>query len=58
MAVDEWDDGVEATCDHCGETRICIESSDPYVEELHPDSESNTSSFWCRACYRKAIEEI
>ncbi len=53
---DQWPEGVEVECDHCGSRRICIRSGDPFVAEIYPGS-PNPESFWCRPCYRKSNDE-
>lgn len=53
---DEWDDGFEHECDHCGKVKPCREMPDPFVLDVH--NERTEDSWWCMACYTDRVYEI
>ena len=52
---DEWDFGgddetLEIECDHCGEVKRCCRTTNPYMDEIHPEEPSEIS-YWCYQCW-------
>lgn len=58
---EEWPDYEFVSivaCDSCGETRPCINAPDPFILEVHPESdESFVKRWWCRKCWQERIDE-
>lgn len=54
-----WDDSeaVEATCNSCGGTRLCLYVPDPYIAELSPE-DNPESEWWCGSCYSHRHDEV
>ena len=44
-------------CDHCNERLATIYDDDPYIAELHPESE-NEETWWCEECYQESLWDI
>jgi hypothetical protein len=55
----DWDesDSDEGTCDHCGKTKRCTLTVDPYIREIWPDEENN-QTWWCHDCYSDRAADI
>jgi len=55
----DWDesDSEQVQCDHCGKTKRCTLTVDPYVREIFPDDENN-EAWWCYECYTDRAADI
>ena len=56
---EDWDDSdsEEIMCDHCGKTRRCTLTVDPFLREIYPDDD-NQEEWWCYQCYSYRAADI
>ena len=57
--MEDWDDrdSEEIACDHCGKTRRCALTADPFLREIYPDDD-NPNTSWCYQCYSDRAGDI
>ena len=51
--TEDWDDSdsEETACDHCGKTKRCTLTVDPYLREIYSADDEDQETWWCYQCF-------